>query len=208
MNNPAVVNVSAIADAIWDEAVAGHVTGGTVGNLIERLDLLAAGGGGELNAARAALLSNIDVAVSTAVEQVPGGGGPFIVPATGAALEPDSGSSGNNSYGSHVEMIASTAADAILVGFGINFATANIANIVLDISIGAGGSEVSIGEYPLGASDTSGGLEFAAVDRGLRIAIASGSRIAVRTRDESSSAKQMRIYLMMVLASDYEAWNA
>jgi hypothetical protein len=209
LSNPAApLEAGDIVDAVWDEAASGHVAGGSIGALVERLDLLAAGGAGELTAARAALLSNVDVAVSTAVTQVPGGGGPFIIPATGQSIDITSGASGNNTYGAWVEMIASTAADAVLVGFAGFFSPANIANIVLDIAVGSGGSEVSIGEHPWGGTNAQGGPAYATQAGALKIAIASGSRVAARCRDESSSGQQIRMYLQMVLASDWEAWNA
>lgn len=54
-----------IADAVWDEAVAGHVSAGSTGERVERLDLLASGGSGGLTNARAVNLDNLDAAVST-----------------------------------------------------------------------------------------------------------------------------------------------
>ena len=57
--------VQEIVDGVLDEAIAGHVGAGTVGNLVERLDLLATGGSGGLTDARAVLLSNLDAAIST-----------------------------------------------------------------------------------------------------------------------------------------------
>lgn len=65
LNNPATVNVAAIVDAVWDEAAAGHVAAGSIGALVERLDIIAAGGAGELNAARMVLLSHLDADIST-----------------------------------------------------------------------------------------------------------------------------------------------
>jgi hypothetical protein len=53
------------ADAVWDEAVSDHVGAGSVGERVERLDLLASGGSGGLTNARAVLLDNLDAAVST-----------------------------------------------------------------------------------------------------------------------------------------------
>lgn len=57
--------VTEIVAGVLDEPAASHVTAGTVGERIERLDIILAGGAGELTAARAALLSNADAAVST-----------------------------------------------------------------------------------------------------------------------------------------------
>lgn len=54
-----------IADAVWDEAVSDHVSAGSTGERVERLDIIAAGGSGGLTNARAAALDNLDAAVST-----------------------------------------------------------------------------------------------------------------------------------------------
>ena len=54
-----------IADAVWDEASADHVAAGSVGERVERLDIIATGGAGGLTNARAANLDNLDATVST-----------------------------------------------------------------------------------------------------------------------------------------------
>lgn len=56
---------ASVADAVWDEAAAAHITAGSFGNLVERLDIVAAGGAGELTAARIAKLDNADTTVSS-----------------------------------------------------------------------------------------------------------------------------------------------
>ncbi len=56
---------AAVADQVWDEAMADHVLAGSTGERVERLDLLLSGGAGELTPARAALLSNLDATVSS-----------------------------------------------------------------------------------------------------------------------------------------------
>lgn len=57
--------VAEIVAGVLDEPSASHIAAGSVGERIERLDIILAGGAGELTAARAALLSNADAAVST-----------------------------------------------------------------------------------------------------------------------------------------------
>lgn len=52
--------VTALANAIWDEAIASHVSAGSAGERIERLDLLASGGSGELTGTRAGKLDNLN----------------------------------------------------------------------------------------------------------------------------------------------------
>lgn len=56
---------AAIADAVWDEAIAGHVAAGSAGERVERLDVIASGGAGGLTNARAVLLDNLDALIST-----------------------------------------------------------------------------------------------------------------------------------------------
>lgn len=62
----ALPTAAAIADAVWDEAISGHVTAGSAGERVERLDILASGGAGEITTTRASNLDNLDEAVSTA----------------------------------------------------------------------------------------------------------------------------------------------
>lgn len=54
--------LTSVPGLVWDEAAASHVTAGTVGERQERLDLLAAGGAGELGATQA---GRLDAAIST-----------------------------------------------------------------------------------------------------------------------------------------------
>ncbi len=61
----ALPSAADVADAVLDEAIASHVGAGSVGNLIERLDVIAAGGAGELTPARAGNLANLDAAITT-----------------------------------------------------------------------------------------------------------------------------------------------
>ncbi len=60
-----VPSAAETADAVWDEAISGHTITGTAGDLVERLDIVATGGAGQLTPTRAANLSNLDEAVST-----------------------------------------------------------------------------------------------------------------------------------------------
>ena len=61
---PTVPTAAANADAVWDEAISAHVTAGSAGNLVERLDIIATGGSGELTTVRAAKLDFLDQNVS------------------------------------------------------------------------------------------------------------------------------------------------
>lgn len=58
-----------IADAVWDEAITGHLIGGSTGDLVERLDLIATGGAGGLTNARAVLLDNLNATISSRASQ-------------------------------------------------------------------------------------------------------------------------------------------
>lgn len=57
--------IDQVVDEIWDEAVSGHVTAGTTGERVERLDIIASGGSGGLTNARAVNLDNLDATVSS-----------------------------------------------------------------------------------------------------------------------------------------------
>lgn len=56
---------STVTDEVLDEAVASHVGAGSVGERIERLDVIASGGAGGLTDGRAQNLDNLDAAVTT-----------------------------------------------------------------------------------------------------------------------------------------------
>ena len=56
---------SQVTDEVLDEAVAGHVGAGTIGNLVERLDLIATGGAGELTGTRSGNLDNLNATVAS-----------------------------------------------------------------------------------------------------------------------------------------------
>jgi hypothetical protein len=58
-------SAASIADAVWDEASADHVSAGSTGERVERLDIIASGGSGGLTNTRAINLDNLDAAVST-----------------------------------------------------------------------------------------------------------------------------------------------
>jgi len=60
----AVPSAATIADTVWDEAISGHVTAGSAGNLVERLDIIASGGSGEITTTRASKLDFLDQNVS------------------------------------------------------------------------------------------------------------------------------------------------
>ena len=61
----ALPTASEVGDAVWDEPIASHTSPGTAGNLVERLDVLAAGGAGELTPTLAGNLANLNAAVTT-----------------------------------------------------------------------------------------------------------------------------------------------
>lgn len=54
-----------IASAVWNATVSSYITAGSTGERVERLDIIASGGAGELTSARATNLTNLDATVST-----------------------------------------------------------------------------------------------------------------------------------------------
>jgi hypothetical protein len=58
-------SAEAVADQVWDETMSDHVGAGSTGERVERLDVIASGGSGGLTNARAALLDNLDAAVTS-----------------------------------------------------------------------------------------------------------------------------------------------
>ncbi len=54
-----------VTDEVWDEASADHVAAGSLGERVERLDIIASGGAGGLTDGRAQNLDNLDAAVTT-----------------------------------------------------------------------------------------------------------------------------------------------
>jgi hypothetical protein len=59
-----VPSAATIADSVWDEDISTHVTAGSAGERVERLDILASGGAGELTTVRMNKLDFLDQAVS------------------------------------------------------------------------------------------------------------------------------------------------
>lgn len=67
-NSVAIFNLPGatdMADAVWQEILAPHIGAGSAAEFVDRLSLIASGGAGELTAARADNLDNLDAAVSS-----------------------------------------------------------------------------------------------------------------------------------------------
>lgn len=205
LSNPAApLEAGDIVDAVWDEAASGHVAGGSIGALVERLDLLAAGGAGELTAARAALLSNVDVAVSTTAAVKTSGGGHFTFP-TSPSAGLDVAVGGSNSYGSFVQVTASTSAALLITALHHdNDGGTSNTYTVYDIAVGGAGSEVSADEIHLGGASSAHYMHPQASIYP-PVAIASGVRLAIRGAHSHSSGETHRISIAAILASDIAA---
>lgn len=72
--------IDQIVDETWDELSADHVGAGSIGERVERLDVIASGGSGGLTNARAVLLDNLDAAVSSRLIGTTTGSGFTAVP--------------------------------------------------------------------------------------------------------------------------------
>lgn len=164
------LTVSPGADVL-DALAADHVAAGSVGALIERLDILAAGGAGEITAARMsqllapAIVDNINnLSVSSA-----------------AAAD---------TFGSWIEGVASLSADVVGLVIGV-MGVKGVATTsqVWELGTGAAASEVTLIEQAHYGTEAT--EEFAAPVY-YPLTIASGTRVACRARDDSTSARTHR----------------
>jgi hypothetical protein len=228
-SNPSVpISAAGVAAAVLDAASGDHVDAGTVGERLERLDMIASGGAGQLTTARIAKLDNADASIQTldtvadaikaVTDALPDSGaltsvkplraknpGHYLAPPTGARIAPQS-AAGAHTLGAYVEAEDSIPADSLLVGFGFEEVPSQETNVVVDIAVGAGGSEVSIGEVPLGGVSAS-------IDGGLYnitppLEVASGERLSAAIRDGSGSAHAYGIMFMLIRESNLEAYDA
>lgn len=218
-NPPVPVSLTAIADAVWDEAVAGHVGAGSTGERVERLDLLQAGGTGDLTPTRAVLLSRLSLLAA--------GGAGQLNPAQLIAMVPKevapggyealrdlsdkvfSSSGTDNTYGAYVELVASTARAFRISAIGIGPVTpfANIDYAQVEIATGVGGSEVAFFTGQIAVKSIVTG-DAQAVILGLSVPtafIASGTRVAARIADGRPDVLQYSLAVTVIDDADYRA---
>ena len=130
----------------------------------------------------------------------------FLVPAGPAAGKALASSASANTYGAWVEMTAATSAAIFIVGYVLNTYSdaTNMAYVQLDIGVGAGAAEVSVGEfYTSGPLDTAG-TDVAPVQVQMiyPIPVAASTRIAARIADAEAGANTALLTLLCINQSD------
>ncbi len=140
------------------------------------------------------------------------GGGYFLLPAGPANGKTVASSASANTYGSWVEMIASTAAAIFVLGVLVQpdqNASAVQQYVQVDIGTGAAASESSVGEIKADtyeqASTGSGALASFAVGPAMfpyPIPVAASTRIACRSADGEAKANSHLVTLICINQSD------
>jgi|GEM_PF-2878174 len=132
------------------------------------------------------------------------GGGYFLIPTGPAVGTAVASSATNNTYGSWVQMIASTGAAIYIVGVMINPPSGvALTYVQLDIGIGAAGAEVSVGEHYVGGPPTSAaGWRPVSVYLPFPIPVPASTRIACRTANDGASSRSHLVTLMCINQAD------
>ncbi len=150
-------------------------------------------------------------ALSTLKDQVSGANGPALYPAGPGLGTAVASSASANVFGAWVEFDASAASDRIIHGVSIdrNAAGGEPEYVGVDVGVGAGGSEVSIGETRLEREAGVVNLrnaEYLPFEVGLKVS--TGERVSARTSDNKATPAGHVITLHYVLAGDLEAFDA
>ena len=125
---------SQTVDEVLDEAIAGHIGAGSVGNLVERLDIVATGGAGGLTDTRAVLLDNLDALISSRLA-------PTVAARTlDIAATGEAGLDFNNTLGTHPTVGITAAAvdliwDELMAGHvTVDSAAVHLKDILADVT--------------------------------------------------------------------------
>ncbi len=128
------------------------------------------------------------------------GGGYFMVPAGPVQGTPVSTPATSDTYGSWVEMIASTSAPIYIVGFTLDPVGTTIEYVQLDIGTGAAASEASVSEWKVDFPSIDNQAE--TVTFPFPIPVATATRIACRTADQENSVRGHLVALICINQSD------
>ena len=131
-------------------------------------------------------------------------GGYFLIPAGPANSTSVSSSASADTYGSYVEMIASTAAAIYIVGVIINStATFTFAQNYCQIMIGTGAApETAVGEWKIGSESTGASGKRTPTIFPFPIPVATSTRIACKTADADATARAWLITLVCINQAD------
>lgn len=136
------------------------------------------------------------------------GGGYFLIPAGPATGTVVVSSTSANTYGSWVEMIASTTASLLVGGVTTHWASgaspSNTRYMQIDIAVGAVGDEVSVGEIKYGtqANNQAERQSDNIVTLPFPIPIAGGVRVICRAADDNAAARNCQVTLLCINQSD------
>jgi hypothetical protein len=126
--------------------------------------------------------------------------GTQVIPNSSAAPQVDSGTSANG-YGNYSQLIASTSGAMWIIGALVRV-DVQLENGVIEIATGSATSEVRQAEKMLPQTGTTTAMR---VEFAVPVLIASGQRLAIRVKDNSSSARSWYTHLEYVLLSDLES---
>jgi len=107
----------------------------------------------------------------------------------------DTGSAGNNVYSDWVEVTSSTTQDILIIGASVVDDDPNASRkFILDIGVGSSGSETSIAKLLGVRTGSESGVFMLPIPR----YVPSGSRIAVRLKDNQSTGRNYKIHLQYI----------
>ena len=131
-------------------------------------------------------------------------GGYFLIPAGPANSTTVASSASANTYGSYVEMIASTAAAIYIVGVLIHsVATLTFALNYCQIQIGTGAApETSVGEWKHGTEATGAVATLLPTVFPFPIPVATSTRIACQVADGDATARNWEVTLICINQAD------
>lgn len=133
--------------------------------------------------------------------------GPFLIPAGPAAGTSVTQSASANTYGAWTQMSASAPGAMEIIGALFAPDSGNMAYAQLDIGVGAGGAEVSIGEAKAQRTFNSGTDGYGHITPFLiPLKVAAGARVACRIASEAAAAVVWRVTLICILDADTESF--
>ena len=135
------------------------------------------------------------------------GAGYFTIPAMPAAGTACAKDAAANTWGSWVELIASTSAALYIYGVCVRNVTNTNNYVAVDIGTGAGGAESSIGYASLPGTDpgADSGLQGFTYLFPAHIPVATSTRIACRTAGSSTAADAIQVTLLCINQSNLVA---
>ena len=185
--------------------------GSLVTDMTEVLSRLGDPGAGNLDALIDTMDANIDTLITErsrwALREMDGGGS-FFIPAGPTQGTIVASAAAANTYGGWVQLIASTGAALYLVGVLLEAVLAtSLTYVELEIAVGGGGSEVSIGEVQKVSAVGAVAEAENAIYFKYPVAVATATRIAARAADNLGSAETARVTLIAINQADLKEFG-